>query len=140
MRFAALALMAGLSACSLTPNGRECYSDSQCGGGDGDDSCARSGECIARSGIQDVTVKWTVSGAPATASACVAHPQLFLQFHGADYGDTLRIAPVSCRDGSYVVDKLPKRYVQVELGVDGSTGELSTIDVATGQAQLELFP
>src|SRR5262245_21438049 len=106
MRFAALALTAGLAGCSLAGgSGGECQSDSQCG----DDVCSRSGECLARSMVREVTVKWTVNGTPASLSSCAAHPDLFLQFDGADYGDTLRFAPVPCREGSFFADKLPKR-------------------------------
>jgi hypothetical protein len=137
MRFAALALTAGLAGCSLATGGSggECQSDSQCG----DDVCARSGECLARSMVREVTVRWTVNGAPASSSSCAAHPDLFLQFDGADYGDTLRFAPVACREGSFFVDKLPKRYVQVELGSEGGAGDVSSIDAATAQALFDLF-
>ena len=137
MRIAALALMAGLVGCSLTPSGSggECQSDSQCG----DDVCARSGECLARSNIRSVTVTWTVNGAPADAASCTAHPDLYLQFDGADYGDTLRFAPVPCREGRFPIDKLPKRYVQVELGSEGGASDVSPIDRATAQAQFDLF-
>jgi hypothetical protein len=138
MRYAALALMACLAGCSLTPGGSsECNSDSQCG----DDVCARSGECLPRSSVRGVTVKWTVNGLAAGASACTAHPNLYLQFDGADYGDTLRFAPVPCVAGSYFIDKLPSRYMQVEIGFQGSAGagDVSSIDIATSQAQLDLF-
>jgi hypothetical protein len=135
MRFAALALMACLAACSLTPSGSECNSDSHCG----DDVCARSGECLPRSSVRAVTVKWTVNGVAASLLSCAEHPDLYLQFEGADYGDTFRVAPVPCRAGSYFIDKLPKRYSQVELGADGAIGDLSSIDLATAQAQFDLF-
>jgi len=135
MRIAAFALMAGLVGCSLTPSGGECQSDSQCG----DDVCARSGECLARSNIRSVTVTWTVNGAPADAASCTTHPDLYLQFDGADYGDTLRFAPVPCREGRFPIDKLPKRYVQVELGSEGGASDVAPIDKATAQAQFDLF-
>jgi hypothetical protein len=138
MRFAALALMAsvttlGAGACSLTSSGSECHSDVQCG----DDVCARSGECLARTSVREVTVKWTVNGESASAASCATHPDLYIQFYGADYGDTLRL-PVSCRDGSYSAPAVPKRYVQIELGVDGGTGDLSPID-PSGRVQLDLL-
>jgi hypothetical protein len=137
MRFAALALAACLGGCSLTAgSGSECHSNSQCG----DDVCALSGECLARSNIHEVVVKWTVNSAAADGVSCSAHPNLFLQFDGTDYGDTLRFAPVACHKGSYIVDRLPKRYVQVELGFEGSTGDVSSIDATTVQVQFDLFP
>jgi hypothetical protein len=137
MRIAALALMAGLAGCSLTTNGTggECQNDPQCG----EDVCARSGECLARSNIREVTIKWTVSGVAASATSCATHPDLYLQFDGADYGDTLRFAPVPCRLGLFTIDKLPKRYVQVELGSEGGVGDVSSIDAVTAQAQFDLF-
>jgi hypothetical protein len=136
MRIAALALAVGLAGCSLTSgSGGECQSDSQCG----DDVCARSGECLARSSLRQVTVKWTVNGVAADAISCTAHPDLYLQFDGSDYGDTLRFAPVPCREGLFSIDKLPKRYVQVELGSEGGAGDVTSIDLATSQAQFDLF-
>jgi hypothetical protein len=135
MRFGVLALIACLAACSLTPSGSECSSDSHCG----DDVCARSGECLARSAVRAVTVKWTVNGAAADAISCTEHPDLYLQFESADYGDTFRVAPVPCRAGLYSIDKLPRRYLQVELGVDGGSGDVSPIDLATAQAQFDLL-
>jgi hypothetical protein len=137
MRFAVLALAACLGGCSLTAgSGSECHSDSQCG----DDVCARSGECLARSSIHEVTIKWTINSAAADAVSCEAHPNLYLKFDGTDYGDTLRFAPVICRQGSYRVDLLPKRYVQVQLGFEGSTGDVTSIDATTAQVQFDLFP
>jgi hypothetical protein len=138
MRFAALALMACLAGCSLTPgSGGECNSDSQCG----DDVCARTGECLPRASVRRVTVHWTVNGVAAAATSCATHPDLYLQFDGADYGDTFRFAPVPCSEGQFFIDKLPSRYLQVELGVQGSAGarDVSSIDTATAQAQLDLF-
>jgi hypothetical protein len=135
MRTAAFALMAALAGCSLTPGGAECQTDSQCG----DDVCARTGECLARSAVRQVSVKWTVNGAAADMSSCTAHPDLFIQFDGVDYGDTLRFTPVPCREGLFSIDKLPKRYGTVELGSEGGASDVSSIDAATAQAQFDLF-
>ena len=120
MRIAALALMAGLVGCSLTTSGT-------------------GGECLVRSSLRSVTIKWTVNGVAADLSSCTAHPDLYVQFDGADYGDTLRFAPVPCREGSFFVDKLPKRYVQAELGSEGGAGDVSAIDATTAQAKFDLF-
>jgi len=117
-------------------SGSECHNDSQCG----DDVCARSGECLVRSSVHEVTLKWTMNGATADASSCTSHPNLYVQFDGADYGDTLRFAPVSCRQGSFFIDKLPKRFLQVELGFEGGAGDMSSIDATTAQVQFDLFP
>jgi hypothetical protein len=137
MRYAAYALMACLAGCSLTPGGTggECVSDSQCG----DDICARGGECTGRTSVRDVMVRWTVNGVAAGTTACNSHPDLFLQFDGPDYGDTIRFAPVPCVAGLFNIDKLPKRYAQVELGIDGATGSVVRIDARTAQAQFDLL-
>jgi hypothetical protein len=135
MRYAGLALMACLAGCSLTSGtGGECVNDSQCG----DDICTRGGECVARANVRAVTVKWTVEGTAASVTSCGTHPELYLQFNGTDYGDNLRFEPVVCSQGSFFIDKLPKRYQQVELGVQGGTGTLLSID-AGAQASFDLF-
>jgi hypothetical protein len=136
MRIAAIALAVCLVGCSLTSgSGVECRSDAQCG----DDVCAASGECLARTNVRDVTVRWTVNGTAADVSACTTHPDLFIQFDGSDYGDTLRFAPVPCREGQFHVLNLPRRYVQAELGFDGSTGDVSSIDSSSQQVQFDLY-
>jgi hypothetical protein len=136
MRYAGLALMACLAGCSLTPGaGGECVNDSQCG----DDVCTRGGECLARNNVRAVTVTWTVEGASASATTCDVHRDLYLQFNGTDYGDTLRFEPVVCSQGSFFVDKLPKRYQHVELGAQGGTGTVVAIDPSTAQATFDLF-
>ena len=136
MRYAGLALMACLAGCSLTSGtGGECATDSQCG----DDVCTRGGECLARASVRSVMVKWTVDGAAAGITTCDAHRDLYLQFNGTDYGDTLRFEPVACSQGSFFVDKLPKRYQRVELGIQGGTGTVLAIDPVSAQAQFDLF-
>src|SRR6185295_18129447 len=135
MRFAGLALMACLAGCSLNPGtGGECVNDSQCG----DDVCTRGGKCLARSSVRAVMVKWTVDGAAASVTTCDAHRDLYLQFNGTDYGDTLRFEPVACSQGSFFVDKLAKRYQQVEIGIQGGTGNVQAIDPVTAQARFDL--
>jgi hypothetical protein len=138
MRFAALALIACLTGCSLTSSssGGECVSDSQCG----DDVCTRGGECLARGNVRGVMVKWTVEGTAASVTSCDTHPDLYLQFNGTDLGDTLRFEPVACSQGQFFIDKLPKRYLQVELGVAGRTGNMVAIDAASAQARFDLSP
>ena len=136
MRYAGLALMACLAGCSLTSGtGGECVNDSQCG----DDVCTRGGECMARSSVRSVMVKWTIEGAAASATTCDTHRDLYLQFNGTDYGDSLRFEPVVCSQGSFFVDKLAKRYQQVELGIQGGAGTVLGIDPGTPQVQFDLF-
>ncbi|HET9620451.1 MAG TPA: hypothetical protein VFP84_03715 [Kofleriaceae bacterium] len=139
MRFAVFALMACLSGCSLSPtdSGSECATDSQCG----DDVCARTGECLARSAVRSVRVEWTIDGSAPAQAACADHPDLYLQFDGAEYGDAVRFAPVACAEGSFFVDKLPLRYQQVEMGVEGGRGgDAAVIDPSSARAKLDLFP
>jgi hypothetical protein len=136
MRSAALTLMACLAGCSLTSSsGAECVNDSQCG----DDLCTRAGECAARSSVRSVVVMWTLQGAAANATSCSAHPDMFLQFDGSDSGDTLRFEQIACAQSQFSVDKLPKRYAQVELGFAGSTTVVQSIDPHTAQALFDLF-
>jgi hypothetical protein len=132
------ALLACLTACSLTSSGDaggECATDAQCG----DDVCAPNGECVARANVRSVTVKWTIDGSSAAAAACASHRELYLQFDGPDYGDKLRYVPVPCEQGQYRVEKLPKRFEQVEIGFEhGGPGDIATIDATTSAAQLDL--
>jgi len=46
---------------------------------------------------------------------------------------------VACSQGSFFVDKLAKRYQQVELGIQGGTGTVLAIDPASAQTQFDLF-
>ncbi len=137
MRLGLVALGLCLAGCPMTTSSGpnvDCRSDSQCGG----DVCARSGECLPRSEVRAVTVKWTVKGEQANATTC-SHPDLYLQFDGLDYGDTLGFAPVPCKQGQFFVDKLPKRYLQVELGIEGGATDISSIDPSTATSQFDLF-
>jgi hypothetical protein len=136
MRIATLVVTACLAGCSLTPTGSvsECNTNAQCG----DDVCASSGECLARSSVREMIVRWTVNGVAPDPASCASHPSLYLQFEGADYGDTLRIASVPCIAGAYQVKQLPKRYLQVEVGFEGHTGDVSAIDSASPQVQFDL--
>jgi hypothetical protein len=46
---------------------------------------------------------------------------------------------VVCGQGLFHVDKLPKRYQQVELGIEGTSGNALSIDAKTAQAQFDLL-
>jgi len=84
-------------------------------------------------------VLWTLQGAVANATSCNAHPDMFVQFDGSDSGDALRYEQVACSQGQLTVDKLNKRYMQVELGFAGSTTVVQPIDPITARAQFDLF-
>lgn len=141
MRCAALALTACLAGCSLTSSsGVECVNDSQCGD---EDVCTRQfnggGECVARTNVRSVLVKWTIDGVAASVTSCDAHPDLYVQFDGSAYGDVVRYEPVVCSQGQFNVDKVSKRYQQVELGFTGRNASVQPIDPVTAQAQFDLF-
>jgi hypothetical protein len=135
MRIAALVVTVCLMGCGGISNPSECASDSQCG----DDVCARSSECLPRSSVRQLVVQWTINGVAADATSCADHPMLYLQFEGTDYGDTLRLTQVACAAGKFNVDKLPKRYQQVELGFEGTTGDVNAIEAASNQVQFDLL-
>ncbi len=131
---AMLAMLAMLAGCPLSNSGGECKLDTDCGGGE---VCARDSMCSPGSGVREVTAVWTIRGAPATVVTCGNHPDLFISFIGTNASDTLGYAPVPCRNGQFLVDKLPNRFLQVRLGVEGGTSDTRTID-ASGRAMLDL--
>lgn len=128
----ALALL--LVSCG-TPSGGACFDDNDCGGGE---VCARNGECT--SNARSVRVTWTVRDMPASASTCAQTPNLFIVFSGPTPGDQFGYEPVPCAAGVFTVDKLPRRFNAVELGV-ASTGysEVAAFDTQ-GNAKLDLAP
>ncbi|MBL9015689.1 MAG: hypothetical protein JNL83_16010 [Myxococcales bacterium] len=137
MKHLALALapaLALLGGCPLSNNSGDCKRDEDCGGGD---LCARDGSCAPPTDIRQVDVTWTINGAAASVMTCGAHPDLYLSFIGNDSGDTLGFSPVPCRLGQFTIDKLPTRFRQVELGVEGGARAVVTIS-GGGTAALDL--
>ena len=131
-RFAFLVLLTG---CPLSNgNGGDCKRDEDCGGGE---VCARDSSCALPSDVRQVDVTWTIRGAAASVMTCGTHPDLYLSFIGNDSSDTLGFTPVPCRNGQFIIDKLPTRFHQVELGVEGGTRDVVTIS-ASGSATLDL--
>lgn len=131
----AAALVATLAGCPLSSSsGGECQLDSDCSGSE---VCARDEMCAAASQVRSVTATWTIRGAAASVASCGTHPDLYISFIGNDSGDTLGYAPVPCKNGQFTVDKLPTRFRQVELGVEGGVSDTRTID-ASGTAVLDL--
>jgi hypothetical protein len=126
-----LILLAGCAA----NDGSACTQDSDCGG----DVCARDGACTPASGVREVTVLWQIDGMSADETRCSAIPELFVQFDGLDFRDTLGFAPVPCAQGKFHVDKLPTRYLEVELGVDDHGAyDIAPIDAQTNIATFDL--
>ena len=127
--------LAGLAGCPLSnSSGGECQIDRDCSSGD---VCARDEMCAAASTVRQVTAVWTIRGADANVTTCAAHPDLYIQFIGNDLSDTLGFSPVPCMNGQFTVDKLPDRFRQVQLGVEGGVHDTRTID-AQGTATLDL--
>ena len=129
------ALLVVLLASCGTPSGGACEVDDDCSG---NDVCARNGECTDTA--RSVRVTWTIRGMPASASSCAQSPNLFIVFSSPSPTDQYGYEPVPCASGVFTVDKLPRRFNAVELGVR-STGysEFATFD-SQGNAKLDLAP
>jgi len=114
MRTALALALALLPCCPASHDGQMFEADSECGG----DICARDGECIAASEVRQVKITWTINGMTANATNCGAEQDLYLQFDAPDPGDTFGFAPVPCMQGQFTIDRLPKRFDEVELGAE----------------------
>lgn len=128
---AAIVLMA--AGCGGT--GGECTVDDDCGGGD---VCARNSECLSPGSVRSARVSWTIRGMPATTALCAATPSFYILFY-AGPGDTFGFEPVPCATGLFSIDKLPKRFVSVEIGVDGGYSDDKAFD-SQGNAAFDLYP
>jgi hypothetical protein len=131
------ALVIALLACAGCPGGDgECTVDSDCSGSK---VCARTSECLPASEVWPVRVTWTIRGAPASDAACAPTPSFYVMFAGTGPNDTFGYAPVPCKAGLFTVDKLPRRYVSVEIGVENGASDAKALD-ANGNAAFDLFP
>lgn len=119
---AVLAVVLGAGCLAPTPSG-ECHTDPECDDGE---VCARDGMCTSAAGVRSLTTTWTIQGAPADATTCAPHPEFFISFIGYDYGDQLGYAPVPCALGRFFIDKLPRRFRAVELGIEGGPTEIAS--------------
>jgi hypothetical protein len=122
MRSISLALVLACAGCPSSSGGA-CIEDSDCSDGE---VCARDEACAASSSVRQVTVTWTVNGAPATMATCAAHRNLFVSFL-ATTGEAFGFAPVPCFTGTFNIDKLPARYTAVELGVEAGFSSVKAI-------------
>jgi hypothetical protein len=132
MRAAVLVVV--LASCG-TPSGSDCLVDDDCSGGD---VCARNGECSSTA--RSVRVTWTIRGMPASASSCAQTPNFFIMFSSPSPGDQYGYEPVPCAAGVFTVDKLPKRFNAVELGVSSSGYSEAAAFDSQGNAMLDLAP
>lgn len=129
-----IGLLFGLAGCPS--NSGDCSKDSNCSG---NDVCARNGECLAPSQVRSIRVMWTIKGQAASATTCAATPNFYILFASADPNDLYGYEPVPCPAGVFSIDKLPTRYVSVEMGVDGGFSQDAQIN-AQGQATFDLRP
>ena len=125
-----------VAACPSSDPRTDCMIDSDCGGGT---VCARDGECLASSDVWSVKVSWTIRGSAANASTCASSPSFYLQFDSPVQQDTFGYEPVPCDQGSFLVDKLPRRFVQVEIGENNRFLDAQPIS-AGGSASFDLYP
>lgn len=138
MRPAALSLVLalGLGACPGPggPSTGECNMDEECGGGE---VCARDNLCWKASEVRFVKATWTVSGQPASAAACARYPDLYIDFYGTSV-QNLGFSPVPCENGQFAIDKLPRGFTRVEVGVDNGGPWRATSISAAGTAAVDL--
>lgn len=120
----ALPLMLGACLGASQPIGGECEFDRDCASSE---VCARDGMCAAPSSVRAVVTTWTIGGMQPTEAACASHATLFIRFIGSDFQDSFSYAPVPCALGQFTVDKLPDRYIEVELGVDNGVSSSQRI-------------
>ncbi|HEX5060744.1 MAG TPA: hypothetical protein VFV99_15350 [Kofleriaceae bacterium] len=132
LRFATLVLV--LAGCP--GGGDECHVDSDCGH---NLVCARNSDCLPASEVRSIRVTWTIRGMPANEMLCAKTPNFYLMFAGTSVNDTFGYEPVPCKAGLFSIDKLPLRFVSVELGVDGGFSEVTAFD-AQGNASFDLAP
>ena len=118
-----LALLTALAGCP-TSGGGECNSDPECSAGD---VCARDKMCASASSVRPVITTWTINGVEANATSCANRTDLFITFIGRDASDTIGFVPVPCKIGQFMVDKLPERFREVELGVEGGASQIRPI-------------
>jgi hypothetical protein len=113
--------------------GGECFVDQECVTGE---VCGRDDVCWPASEVRLVRTTWTLRGQPANDTTCAGFPDLHIVFDG-NVSDDLGFSPVPCETGQFVVDKLPRPFTRVELGVDGGPWRVTTIS-SSGTATLDL--
>jgi hypothetical protein len=136
MRIALVIAVALAAACS--GGGTECSmtGEDDCTGGL---VCARSSECLPPEEIWKVSISWTVRGQVANATSCAPAPSLYLLFYSGTPGDEFGYQPVPCVAGLFTMDKLPRRFTGVEIGVDGGFNAEKSIN-AQGLVAFDLMP
>ena len=126
------ALLLALIGCS--GGSGNCELDSDCRNGT---VCARDGECLPASEVRPIKVTWTIRGVAPNPTLCARAPDLYVLFASTVENDTYGYEPVPCQSGLFTVDKLPRRYISVELGADGVVREAKPFD-SQGNAAFDL--
>jgi hypothetical protein len=121
----ALVVVALCAGCPNPTDGNTCTTDGDCGA----DVCARDGECLPAADVMKIKVTWTIRGQPASPTTCAPAPDFFVNFYASDR-ESFGFAPVPCNQGQFVVDKLPRRFTQVELGADARFDAFAGFDAA----------
>jgi hypothetical protein len=115
----ALVAMMLVAGC-YQPNDATCAGDADCTGGD---VCAHTHECLPPAEVHAVTIRWTIDGAPASATTCAGISQLEVGYRvGFDEQTRLLFAPVPCDLGSFPNDKWPIDFDTALIYADGATG------------------
>jgi hypothetical protein len=130
------ALLAALLAACGASGSEQCMTDLECGG---DLVCARNGECLRAGEVRLVRVSWTVRGQPASTTTCAGAGDFYVLFFATTPGDSFGFAPVPCAAGVFTIDKLPLRFVSVELGSMGRFAMEKAID-AQGMVAFDVAP
>ncbi len=133
MRALAVVVLACIG-CSGTSG--DCSIDTDCRTGS---VCARNSECLPADEVRAVRITWTNNGQPANDMLCARTPNFYVLFGGTQAYDTFGYEPVPCRAGLFTVDKLPRRFVSVEIGVENGISEVAAFD-AQGNAAFDLVP
>jgi hypothetical protein len=124
MRFAAIPFVLLLAACPRGgTGGNECNVDDHCD----DQICARDNMCTDPANVREVRTTWTIGGQAASSGVCGAR-ELYITFQSNDSSEDLNFSPVPCPTGQFVIDKLPNRYMRLELGIAGGGFESAAID------------
>ena len=129
-----LILLGGCPPPGVETGGGECFVDEECVSGE---VCARDDHCWPEAEVRRVETTWTLRGQPANATTCASAPNLHIVFDG-NVSDDLGFAPVPCALGAFNIDKLPRAYTRIELGVDDTRLWTTTSIGSTGQVALDL--
>jgi hypothetical protein len=115
-----------LGACPQ-PGGDDAPSDECHGACRAGEVCARDGECWPESEVRAVRTTWTMRGQPANETTCAQTPELYIEYDGASVSDDLAFSPVPCKLGLFNIDRLPRPFTRVELGVKRGPWARTTI-------------